>query len=305
MISENQFSSIYESYCKSFTIINSKIIAYDWGFCLDVGDTRDIKSYLRKDYTNLIDEIIWDSLTNTFKQIIDQQLYELTPNPNAATTLYTDYNITSSKIITADNITTFRSDLNQLTRRRKKKTPSRRGRKKIFIRFSNQILPPSRSLYQQLPPLPPPRSYLTRLIVPLSRPAFTEHQKTSSNPKTETKIEEEVDESSPALKEKYKPPKNAADMKEANNYKEDVVPTMNCRKEIERARKEVEKLRDRLSNIETRVVVVEGNIEDINSKAFELRKDVDTNNKYTKDLIKNNFSPKKVAKYFHFIFIFE
>ncbi len=90
-------------------------ISYDWGFCLDVGETRDIKLYLRKDYTDPIDEINWDSSTNAFKYIIDQQFYEITPNPNAATTLYTDYNITSSKIITADNITTMRSDLNMLT----------------------------------------------------------------------------------------------------------------------------------------------------------------------------------------------
>ena len=90
-------------------------ISYDWGFCLDVGETRDIKLYLRKDYTDPIDEINWDSSTNAFKYIIDQQFYEISPNPNAATTLYTDYNITSSKIITADNITTMRSDLNVLT----------------------------------------------------------------------------------------------------------------------------------------------------------------------------------------------
>ena len=36
-------------------------ISYDWGFCLDVGETRDIILYLRKDYTDPIDEINWDS----------------------------------------------------------------------------------------------------------------------------------------------------------------------------------------------------------------------------------------------------
>ena len=62
-----------------------------------------------------IEEVNWDRETNPFEYIIQQQFYELSPNPNAATTLYTDYNITSSKIITADNITTMRSDLNIVT----------------------------------------------------------------------------------------------------------------------------------------------------------------------------------------------
>ena len=47
--------------------------------------------------------------------IIKQQFCEVSPNSIGATTLYTDYNITSSKIITADNITTMRSDLNLVT----------------------------------------------------------------------------------------------------------------------------------------------------------------------------------------------
>ena len=76
---------------------------------------RDIELYLRKDYTDPIEEVNWDNETNAFTYIIQQQFYEITPNPNAATTLYTDYNITSSKIITADNITTMRSDLNLVT----------------------------------------------------------------------------------------------------------------------------------------------------------------------------------------------
>lgn len=76
---------------------------------------RDIILYLNKDYTQPIDEVNWDPKTNAFSYIIQQQFYEVSPNPNAATTLYTDFNITSSKIITADNITTMRSDLNMVT----------------------------------------------------------------------------------------------------------------------------------------------------------------------------------------------
>ena len=78
-------------------------------------ETRDIELYLRKAMTESIEEIKWNGNTNPFDYIIQSQFYEITPRPDAATTLYTDYNITSSKIITADNITTMRSDVNVLT----------------------------------------------------------------------------------------------------------------------------------------------------------------------------------------------
>ena len=71
--------------------------------------------YLNKDLTDPVDEVNWDPTTNAFDYIIQQQFYEITPNPNATTTLYTDFSITSSKIITADNKTTMRSDLNIVT----------------------------------------------------------------------------------------------------------------------------------------------------------------------------------------------
>ncbi|KAK8890694.1 hypothetical protein M9Y10_035479 [Tritrichomonas musculus] len=92
-----------------------EMISYDWGDSNIDTTKKDIELYLKKELTNSIDEVNWDSKTNAFKYIIDQQFYEISPNPNAATTLYTDFNITSSKIITADNITTMRSDLNVLT----------------------------------------------------------------------------------------------------------------------------------------------------------------------------------------------
>ncbi|KAK8880947.1 hypothetical protein M9Y10_003653 [Tritrichomonas musculus] len=91
-----------------------EMIAYDWSDS-SISSSKDIELYLCKDLTDPIDEVNWDPSTNAFKYIIDQQFYDIKPNPNAATTLYTDFNITSSKIITADNITTMRSDLNVLT----------------------------------------------------------------------------------------------------------------------------------------------------------------------------------------------
>ncbi|KAK8845753.1 hypothetical protein M9Y10_020671 [Tritrichomonas musculus] len=90
-------------------------IPYKWSDSNIDTTKKDVELYLRKDLVDPIEEVNWDSTTNAFKYIIDQQFYDIRPNPNAATTLYTDYNITSSKIITADNITTMRSDLNVLT----------------------------------------------------------------------------------------------------------------------------------------------------------------------------------------------
>ena len=75
------------------------------------GSTKNIELHLIKEFTTPRQEINWDGVTNPFIYIIDHQFYKITPNPTAATTLYTDYNITSAKIITADNITTMRSDL--------------------------------------------------------------------------------------------------------------------------------------------------------------------------------------------------
>lgn len=69
--------------------------------------SQDAVLYLRKDYTDPIEEVNWDTTTNAFSYIIHQQLYEITHDPNAATTLYTGLNKTSSKIITAYNITTM------------------------------------------------------------------------------------------------------------------------------------------------------------------------------------------------------
>lgn len=66
----------------------------------------------------LIEEVNWDSKTNPFKFIIDQHIYEITLHPNAKTTLYTDFNITSLKINTTHNKTTMRSDWNMVANTR-------------------------------------------------------------------------------------------------------------------------------------------------------------------------------------------
>ena len=79
----------------------------------DINPTnKDVVIRLDRSTLRPREEINWNVNTNPFQYIIDQQFYKIIPNPNAAATLYTDFNITSSKIITADNITTMRSDLN-------------------------------------------------------------------------------------------------------------------------------------------------------------------------------------------------
>ena len=132
-------------------------------------------------------------------------------------------------------------------------------------------------------------------------------QKPSSNPKGETKIEEddEVDhEQAPASKkhtpvprEPYKPPKSVHKMKVNYDYKEDNVRPFDFQDEIDRIREENEYLKERIAKLETRMAIVEINIEDVNHNAEELRNDVDSSVKYTIELRKIDLAPRKVAKY--------
>lgn len=77
--------------------------------------SKNMVLYLHKDYVDSIEDISLDPKTNLFDYIIKNQFYQITPRPDAATTLYTDFTITSSKVITADNITTMRCDLKLVT----------------------------------------------------------------------------------------------------------------------------------------------------------------------------------------------
>ena len=72
---------------------------------------KNIYIYIDKDYFNQYPTNA-DNEYNPFEVIIEQQFYEVTPDPRDCTTLATDYNIYSSKIIWADNIMTMRRDLN-------------------------------------------------------------------------------------------------------------------------------------------------------------------------------------------------
>ena len=74
------------------------------------GNTKDIELYIRKDFA--LDSLHFTE--NVFDYINTRKYYKITPLPESCSTLYTDYNIYSSKIITADNITTMAADLNDV-----------------------------------------------------------------------------------------------------------------------------------------------------------------------------------------------
>ncbi|WP_289705127.1 hypothetical protein, partial [Bacteroides acidifaciens] len=183
---------------------------------------------------------------------------------------------------------------------RLKQEDDARRKKQQYVPFSSKVFPPPRyhpllpPTPNTLPKIPPPPPRLG----PISRPSgFTEPQKTSTNPKEETKIEDVVEEPSPARKEPYKPPKSVHDMKSNSDYKEDNVRPFDFREEMERLIEENENLKDRLTKLEEKMTGVEFHIEDINHNAEELRKDIDNNDEYALELMKLELTPKKVAKY--------
>ncbi|KAK8857776.1 hypothetical protein M9Y10_016187 [Tritrichomonas musculus] len=73
--------------------------------------TKDIHIYIEKEYFEQKPANA-DETYNPFDVMIVQQFYEVKPDPRNCTTLTTDNNIYSSKIIWADNIMTMRRDLN-------------------------------------------------------------------------------------------------------------------------------------------------------------------------------------------------
>ena len=183
---------------------------------------------------------------------------------------------------------------------RLKQEDDARRKKQQYVPFSSKVFPPPRyhpllpPTPNTLPKIPPPPPRLG----PISRPSgFIEPQKTSTNPKEETKIEDVVEEPSPARKEPYKPPKSVHEMKSNSDYKEDNVRPFDFREEMERLIEENENLKDRLTKLEEKMTGVEFHIEDINHNAEELRKDIDNNDEYALELMKLELAPKKVAKY--------
>ena len=183
---------------------------------------------------------------------------------------------------------------------RLKQEDDARRKKQQYVPFSSKVFPPPRyhpllpPTPNTLPKIPPPPPRLG----PISRPSgFTEPQKTSTNPKEETKIEDVVEEPSPARKEPYKPPKSVHEMKSNSDYKEDNVRPFDFREEMERLIEENENLKDRLTKLEEKMTGVEFHIEDIDHNAEELRKDIDNSDEYALELMKLELTPKKVAKY--------
>ncbi|KAK8877889.1 hypothetical protein M9Y10_004652, partial [Tritrichomonas musculus] len=67
---------------------------------------KNIRLYIEKEFFE------FEVKVNPFDIILQKQFYEVEPDPRKCTTITTDYNIYSSKIIWADNIMTMRRDLN-------------------------------------------------------------------------------------------------------------------------------------------------------------------------------------------------
>ena len=75
------------------------------------GNTKDIELFIRKDVVS-VDSTLKAIGGNIFDAINRKKYYQVKPYPESCSTLYTDLCIQSSKIITADNITTMAADLN-------------------------------------------------------------------------------------------------------------------------------------------------------------------------------------------------
>ena len=76
------------------------------------GNTKDIELFIRKDIKTLNPNFPLSSSDNIFTAINAKKYYQVKPLPESCSTLYTDLCIKSSKVITADNITTMAADLN-------------------------------------------------------------------------------------------------------------------------------------------------------------------------------------------------
>ena len=76
------------------------------------GNTKDIELFIRKDMNELNPNFPLSPSDNIFTAINAKKYYQVKPYPESCSTLYTDLCIKSSKVITADNITTMAADLN-------------------------------------------------------------------------------------------------------------------------------------------------------------------------------------------------
>ena len=100
---------------KGVPIINMiHIVCFNKGVEIEntTGNTKDIELFIRKDINKLNPNFPLNSSDNVFTAINAKKHYVIKPYPESCSTLYTDLCIKSSKVITADNITTMAADLN-------------------------------------------------------------------------------------------------------------------------------------------------------------------------------------------------
>ncbi|KAK8892642.1 hypothetical protein M9Y10_029881 [Tritrichomonas musculus] len=78
---------------------------------IEPSQRKNIHIYIEKKYFEQLPSTA-DETYSPFEVMVIQQFYEVQPDPRNCSTLTTDYNIHSSKIIWADNIMTMQRDLN-------------------------------------------------------------------------------------------------------------------------------------------------------------------------------------------------
>ena len=74
-------------------------------------NTKDIELFVQKDVVS-VDVTLKAISGNIFDAINRKKYYQVKPYPESCSTLYTDLCIQSSKIITANNLTTMATDIN-------------------------------------------------------------------------------------------------------------------------------------------------------------------------------------------------
>ena len=104
------------AYYMNVNAIKNLVIKFNFNVMEEIpnttGNTKDIELFNRKGMESVDPDYPGSGSINPFQLINTKKYYKVKPVPESCSTLYTDYNICSSKVITADNITTMAADLN-------------------------------------------------------------------------------------------------------------------------------------------------------------------------------------------------
>ena len=99
------------AYYMNVNAIKNLVIKFNFNVLEEIpnttGNTKDIELFNRKGMESVDPDYPGSGSINPFQLINTKKYYKVKPVPESCSTLYTDYNICSSKVITADNITTM------------------------------------------------------------------------------------------------------------------------------------------------------------------------------------------------------